>query len=289
MRLTFVIGALTATAMIIQAGAEKHTLKELLKRVLADPKVYSLVPDNPNDPYRRAREALDAVGSDDEIRTTLTEILSESNESTLWITALRESQARGVPSEVLADWVRQHIAWVSNQNDFSLSEALSVLKTHANPTDAELLRQVAAGLPDSSTRRKDALLFVATDIPFLVKQREDGDVRARELEQKAAAGDRSPEVQLWLDRKKEELAQQEGRKKYRQQLEARHGDSGTFTTHSEPLPKHSAKGLPEQTPLTTEVSPSRPEGTSPTRVAWIAVAVAVIGFFWLALKKKQHS
>ncbi len=289
----FLIIVGTVLPLLLYGGGDPNRVKDALKRVLSEPQVDFLAPDELKKPLLIAEQALDEEGSDDQIRFALAEILGDPKEASLWIRALRRSQMSGVPSETLTDWVREHLGWVLSQNDLTLSQALSVLKTYAKPSDADMLKRAAAGLPEANTSRKDALLIVAADIPFLVTQREQGMARARELEEKAAAGDRSPEVLLWIERRDEKIAQLEGRRKYKQQLEMkgelRDQQAAPTAPLGGPAPPSAGtarNGSSEHDSPGREVRSGDPHISLPVLAIWTGVLAAAIGLLWLALKKR---
>lgn len=209
------------THLLIDCTAgHAETLDKAVQKLLAIPSLGTDLPRHPLGEVDLAVEAVDRLGSDDEIRAALWKVLNDDSQGKLWRRALEEIFSYQIPSGVLANWVREHLDRLLFEDDSTLSYAMRVLRSNMEETDAQLLESAAGKLPSESDSKKRILLSMAERVPETVKSKLEGQARTRELDGLAAKGDRSTDVLNWIKKKEENQRLVELRRRYKDAFKA---------------------------------------------------------------------
>ncbi len=300
-------------ASLLAAGAtdQLRPLDQAIQKLLALPPMSeSLLPN-----YVAAKAVVERLGSEDEIRAALWKILDDETQVSERRRAFEELYHYKVPVKDRAAWVRRNLDGLLLGDKALLSDALVVLGQAIKESDAQLLRDAAGRLPAGNETEKKSLLAIAEDVPERIRFRLEGEAYTREMDERVARGDRSPEVLHWIKRKEDDQKALEIEQKFKKAImagtsfeEAYKAARKAALEGSSPKPSEppqpgksssSSEGVPSKKSQTSapaqveSLGQSKPNSTDSAHetssqgwLPWLVlIFAAAIGAAWLFLRK----
>lgn len=310
-------------ASLLAAGAADNaqTLNQAVQKLVAVPDPPFGAPLSVHAEYNAAWIAVTRLGSDDEIRAALWKILNDESQVSNWQQAFHQLFNYGAVTQVLmkdsAAWVRRNLDRLLLGDRAMLSAALVVLNATIEESDAQLFRDAAGRLPAGNETEKKRLLAMAEGVPERISYRLLGEAYTRDMNERLARGDRSPEVLGWnkrrIEREEEDQKNLEVKRKFIKAIRAGASPEEAGKAALEGLSlKSSEPPQPGKSSSSSGVVPSKkPQASAPAQgespgqsksnstdsahetssqgwLTWLVLAfAAAIGAAWLFLRKSK--